>query len=724
MRSESERPTSEQMRTYDRAKSAVFRKTHEAFGGLSNMAGGFPLSVQGTRIYTSEALYQACRFPHLPNVQRLIIGEASPMTAKMKSKPHRHNSRADWDRVRVRVMRWCLRVKLAQNWERFSEVLLSTGDRPIVEESRKDDFWGAKPVDERCLAGKNVLGRLLMELRETVETRGAEAFQLVEPPAIPGFLLFGRQVETIKFAAREPESWGIAEAATGGARRGQASLFSARPARGETPSTRTAEEPERLEPLGHLKWYSAMKGSGVAWLGDVPAHWAVKPGRACFKERKLPNPGLAETSVLSLSYGRIVVKPLERLHGLVPASFDTYQIVEPGDIVVRPTDLQNDWNSLRFGLSGERGIITSAYLCFRTKRELTPQYGHLLLHAYDLMKVFYGLGSGLRQNLDWSDFKYLPCLVPPASEQVSIVSVIDRADRRIRHYIRAKQELIRLLEEQKLAIIRRAVTRGLEANAPLRPSGVEWLGQVPAHWEIWQIGHFAVVGNGSTPSRGNPNYWVGGDYPWLNSSSVNEGTISASKQFVTSRALRECHLPRVRPGSVLVALTGQGKTRGKAAVLTIEATINQHIAFITPRRQGTVAIPEYLQQFLLAAYFELRRMSDDSGSTKGALTCEDLRHFRVLLPPVAEQREIIKRVSDATAAIESTARLAEHEILLLQEYRTRLIIDVVTGKLDVAEAAARLRDEPAGADRLAQPDVLLDVDDDAGEDATLEEIKG
>ena len=108
-------------------------------GGLGRF--DFPLHVQRTRIHTSEALYQACRFPHLPEVQRLIIGQASPMTAKMKSKPHRKDSRTDWDRVRVKVMRWCLRVKLAQNWEKFSELLGRTGDRPIVEESRKDDFW-------------------------------------------------------------------------------------------------------------------------------------------------------------------------------------------------------------------------------------------------------------------------------------------------------------------------------------------------------------------------------------------------------------------------------------------------------------------------------------------------------------------------------------------------------------------------------------------------------
>ena len=155
-----------QLRTYHRTDSAVFLKTKEKYGGLSNMAGGFPLVVNDIKIRTSEALYQACRFPHIPEIQRLIIEQRSPMTAKMKGKPHRQNSRPDWDVVRVKIMRWCLRVELAQNWDSFSERLLETGDLPIVEQSRRDDFWGAKPVDKDTLIGVNALGRLLMELRE------------------------------------------------------------------------------------------------------------------------------------------------------------------------------------------------------------------------------------------------------------------------------------------------------------------------------------------------------------------------------------------------------------------------------------------------------------------------------------------------------------------------------------------------------------------------------
>lgn len=184
-------------RTYRRSDCAVFRKTDETFGGLSNMAPGYPVRINGVRVMTVEALYQASRFPHLPEVQRLIIGQHSPMTAKMVSKPHRKDSREDWDAVKIKIMRWCLRLKLCHHWSKFSQLLLSTGDLPIVEDSRKDSFWGAIPAEDGTLVGRNVLGRLLMELRDMIK----QGFELrrVEPPPVPNFLLFGAPVEVVDF---------------------------------------------------------------------------------------------------------------------------------------------------------------------------------------------------------------------------------------------------------------------------------------------------------------------------------------------------------------------------------------------------------------------------------------------------------------------------------------------------------------------------------------------
>lgn len=190
-------PFNSNFRKYHRTDCIVFKKTREEFGGLSNMAGGFAVIVNDIRILTSEALYQSCRFPHLPDIQKKIIDQQSPMAAKMEVKPHRKSSRPDWDTVRVKIMRWCLRVKLACNWYDFGGLLHATGDKSIVEDSRKDCFWGAVAEDEQTLVGSNVLGRLLMELREELKSENIGGLEIVKPVMIDQFLLYNKPVPTV-----------------------------------------------------------------------------------------------------------------------------------------------------------------------------------------------------------------------------------------------------------------------------------------------------------------------------------------------------------------------------------------------------------------------------------------------------------------------------------------------------------------------------------------------
>lgn len=192
--------TSLNARRYCYNEVAVVYRTNDQFGGLSNMAAGFPLFVADTEIRTSEALYQACRFPNNTRVQKEILSQASPMTAKHKSRLHGSETRPDWDSIRHMVMRWCLRVKLAQHYDKFSELLLSTGEKPIVERSQKDDFWGAKLVSEKYgnfLVGTNVLGRLLMEMRERLNSDRRYELRSVPELGISNFKLLGKSIGTI-----------------------------------------------------------------------------------------------------------------------------------------------------------------------------------------------------------------------------------------------------------------------------------------------------------------------------------------------------------------------------------------------------------------------------------------------------------------------------------------------------------------------------------------------
>lgn len=177
----------EEQRIYNLSDCITFRKTTEKYGGLSNMASGYPLIVNGIYIRSSEALYQAMRFPHLPNIQKEIIKEASPMTAKMISKKYRPQTRNDWEKMKIPIMQWVLRVKLVQNIDTFGKLLFETDSKNIVEESGKDAFWGAQIIDDK-LVGVNALGRLLMQLRELHKKY---QITLIPPLQIGNFKIYG-----------------------------------------------------------------------------------------------------------------------------------------------------------------------------------------------------------------------------------------------------------------------------------------------------------------------------------------------------------------------------------------------------------------------------------------------------------------------------------------------------------------------------------------------------
>ncbi len=178
------------VRNWDLFSSVTFRKTNDVWGGFSNMCGGFPIVVDGIKWFTSEALYQALRFPSHPEIQELIRGERSPMAAKMKSKPFRlKSSRDDWEQIRVDAMRWTLAAKLCANEEKFGGLLAESGLQDVVEYSHRDSFWGAVSVSEDYLQGRNVLGVLIGQLRSSYRRDGIDAIADIRPP--DGSLLFG-----------------------------------------------------------------------------------------------------------------------------------------------------------------------------------------------------------------------------------------------------------------------------------------------------------------------------------------------------------------------------------------------------------------------------------------------------------------------------------------------------------------------------------------------------
>lgn len=207
-----------------------------------------------------------------------------------------------------------------------------------------------------------------------------------------------------------------------------------------------------------------MKDSGIEWLDSIPSSWEVKPTYAICSASTEKNTDGLENNVLSLSYGNIIKRKTDTNFGLLPDSFNTYQIVKDGDIILRLTDLQNDKNSLRVGLVTQSGIITPAYLKLSVKHAITPSFSYYLLHTYDIFKVFYGMGGGLRQSMKFEDFRRLPLLIPSKIEQESIVTFIDKKIIKIDILIEKQLQQIALLKERRTALISAAVTGKIDVR--------------------------------------------------------------------------------------------------------------------------------------------------------------------------------------------------------------------------------------------------------------------
>jgi putative DNA methylase len=260
----------EKLRIYERRDVISFRSTDGPFGGLSNMAPGFPVIIGGLKIRTVEALYQALRYPHLPGTQKMIIEQHSPMTAKMVGRRYLDQTRADWDEIKVGLMRWCLRLKLAQNWELFSAVLLSTHDRTIVEDSRKDPFWGAVPREGEKLEGKNVLGRLLMELRAELVS-DAVSLRAFPKPQFPGARLFGQEIAADSVAVTDSTLEGFTPMAA---------------SRPSEPSRMSTTHPKRLIevdlPIKRISAHARREKSiRHGHISTLHIWWARRPLAAC-----------------------------------------------------------------------------------------------------------------------------------------------------------------------------------------------------------------------------------------------------------------------------------------------------------------------------------------------------------------------------------------------------------------------------------------------------------
>ena len=339
--------------------------------------------------------------------------------------------------------------------------------------------------------------------------------------------------------------------------------------------------------------YLKYKDTDIEWLGDIPEKWDLLPLFAVLRERKEKNIGGKEANVLSLSYGNIIRRNIEDNFGLLPESFETYQIVYPGNIILRLTDLQNDKRSLRTGLVKEQGVITSAYVCLESNHRLQidSNFSNYLLHSYDISKVFYSLGGGVRQSMKYVDLKWLQIPVPRPEEQTTITSFLDRETEKIDTLISKKERQIELLQEKRSAVISHAVTKGLNLDVKMKDSGIEWLGEIPEHWEVKRVRFVANIQTGNTPSKSDPDNYDEEGTPWVKPDDLGTfNPVLSSKEKLSDKGK---NLARIIPkGAALVCCIG---TVGKMGVAGCELTTNQQInSVIFDNNKVNIMFGQYL----------------------------------------------------------------------------------------------------------------------------------
>lgn len=435
------------------------------------------------------------------------------------------------------------------------------------------------------------------------------------------------------------------------------------------------------------KSYPSYKESSIPWLASIPIDWEVQPFFSVASEKKLKNNGMKETNLLSLSYGQIIKRDINSNEGLLPESFETYQIVDQNDIVFRMTDLQNDQRSLRSAIVRERGIITSAYIAVQSKC-INPIFLNYLMRAYDVQKVFYAMGGGLRQSLKFEDLRRLPLVIPSVYEQSGIVDFLNRETTRIDRLISKKTRFIELLKEKRQAVITKAVTKGLDDSVEMKDSGVEWIRQMPEHWVVGRLRDFcSTISTGPFGTALGVSDYVENGIPVINPSHMEGGVcIPDSSVTVSVETATRLSFWALREGDLIAARRGE---LGRAAIVThkesgwICGTGSLRLTPIPAK-----ASPLYLYSVLQAGYARAWLDRESVGSTMPNLNESLIGRLPVVIPPsLAEQSALLLRLNQLEQRLENLTAKTRRSIELLKEHRAALITAAVTGKIDVREAA-------------------------------------
>lgn len=429
-----------------------------------------------------------------------------------------------------------------------------------------------------------------------------------------------------------------------------------------------------------MERYREYKDSGEQWLGEIPSHWDFLYLRVLLKENSIQNSEGNVTSQLQFKYGSIIKKDNQDVDSDVIDTISKYTIVLPGDIVINGLNLNYDFVSQRIGQVEELGVITSAYICLRPTNYANRKYLLYLLKAMDGIKLFHGMGTGVRMTLSYKELKNKRLPVPPLSEQTAMVAYLDRVTVQIDKAIAQQQRMIDLLNERKQIIIQHAVTKGLDPNAEMVDSGVEWIGEMPKGWKSTPLRFVFEMRNGYTPSKNDPSFWNGGTIPWFRMEDIRKRGrfLKEATQYVTTKAVNG--KGTFSAGSYIMAICTA--SIGEHAMLIADSLANQQFAnFKICKSLSSLYSPMFLYYYFFVIGDFCRH--NENSTCFQYVDMDALKNFPILQPSMKIQNEIVSFLDKNLERLEVTLKQTEKRISLLRERKQIIINEVVTGKVKV-----------------------------------------
>ena len=421
-----------------------------------------------------------------------------------------------------------------------------------------------------------------------------------------------------------------------------------------------------------------MKDSGLGYLGEIPAHWNTERIKNHLRFSPDKNPGDAMILSLYREHGIVPKDSRDDNHNVTSEDTSNYRYVRVGDFVVNK---MKAWQG-SMGVSDYEGVVSPAYYVYRfTTDAFDKIYLHYLLRSKCYADEFRRLSGGIRigqWDLPKVGFETTYLAVPPKEEQTAIAVTIDAQLNKVDALIANVQTQVEKLKTYRQTVITETVTKGLDTMVEMRDSGIQWIGSIPAHWGTPKVAMLATVSSGATPDRTYPEYW-NGTISWLKTGELQNNEIYESEEYITEEGLKNSSGQLYEPNTVLVAMYGQGKTRGMTALLRIQSTTNQACAGIVVTSK--LISCEFLWKSLIGAYNGLRDLAVGSGQPN--LNQALIRDFRIPLPPIQEQKEICDFLSKRIPLIDRLIAIKQSKIEKLEQYKRSLIYEYVTGKKEV-----------------------------------------